>query len=248
MNESPDVLIIGAGVAGLAAAATLTRAGKRVVLLEARSRIGGRVWTAGTTGDGAAVELGAEFVHGREHEMAHLLEQHRLRIREMQGSAWCSEQGRISHCDLFEDVERVFRKMDPSAPDVSFLNFLNSCGCGSERVRQHAFNFVEGFHASDAARVSVHSLIESMQAEHETEGDRGFRLVGGYEQLIYALQRDVAPARSVFHLGTIVEEVNWKRGEVEIRAHAGAASRTFTAERALITLPLGALQARVSDL
>lgn len=240
-------MIIGAGVAGLAAARELTRNGVRVTILEARSRIGGRVWTAGITADGAAVELGAEFIHGREPGMARFLEQHRVRTREMQGSIWCSEQGRISHCDLFEDVERVFRQMDPDKPDEAFLAFLNSCDCGNERVRQHAVNFVEGFHASDASRISVHSLIDSMRAERETEGDRGFRLVGGYEQLVYALQRDISPALSEFHLGSTVEEVNWQRGSVEIRAREAHAIHTYTAPRALITLPLGVLQARAND-
>lgn len=247
MKEPPQVLIVGAGVAGLAAARELTRSGKRVSILEARNRIGGRVWTAGITADGAAVELGAEFIHGRESHIWQFLEQYQLRAREMQGSIWCSEQGRISHCDLFEDVERVFRQMDPGKPDQSFLAFLNSFECGNERVRQHAVNFVEGFHASDASRISVHSLIESMRAERETEGDRGFRLNGGYEQLIYALQRDISPALSEFHLGAVVEEVNWRRGSVEIRVREGHTVKTYSAPRAVITLPLGVLQARANE-
>jgi monoamine oxidase len=247
MNETADILIIGAGVAGLAAARELTAAGKAVLVLEARNRIGGRVWTAGTAPGGAAVELGAEFIHGREPQMTRFLEQHNLHAREMQGSIWCSERGRIAHCDLFEDVERVFRQMDRNAPDQSFLSFLSSCDCRSDRIRQHALNYVEGFHASDASRISVHSLIDSMRAERETDGDRGFRLVGGYEQLVYALQRDISPSRSEFHLRTVVEEVSWRHGGVELRARTGSATHTYRAPRAVITLPLGVLQARAHE-
>src|SRR5437764_563714 len=58
-----DVLVIGAGAAGLAAARALTDAGRRVVVLEARDRIGGRVWTDHTFGS-IPVERGAEFIHG----------------------------------------------------------------------------------------------------------------------------------------------------------------------------------------
>jgi monoamine oxidase len=66
MSAQPDVLIIGAGVAGLAAARDLTAAGGRVLVLEARGRLGGRIMTHQTP-DGP-VELGAEFVHGAVDE------------------------------------------------------------------------------------------------------------------------------------------------------------------------------------
>ena len=59
-----DVIVIGAGVAGLSAARDLTDAGKNVTVIEARDRIGGRMWTqTGTLS--APVELGAQFIHGR---------------------------------------------------------------------------------------------------------------------------------------------------------------------------------------
>lgn len=247
MRNSPDVLILGAGVAGLAAARELTRAGMSVAVIEARERIGGRVWTAGTTADGAAVELGAEFIHGRETGMWQAIREKQLRTREMQGEQWCSEQNRILKCDQFEDVERVFREMDSGVPDQSFLDFLNSCCPHHDHVRQHAINFVQGFHAADVTRISVHSLIQAMRAERETEGDRGFRLLGGYEQLAYALQRDIAVTRSEFHLNTMVEQVSWGSGHVEIQARTQSGSVKFTAPRAIITLPLGVLQARASD-
>ncbi|MFE4369692.1 flavin monoamine oxidase family protein [Streptomyces sp. NPDC056835] len=59
-----DVVVIGAGAAGLSAARELTDAGQNVVVVEARDRIGGRLWTR----HGALsipVELGAQFIHGR---------------------------------------------------------------------------------------------------------------------------------------------------------------------------------------
>ena len=68
MEGSAHVAIIGAGVAGLAAAAKLSEAGVRVLVLEARNRIGGRVLTVHPAGLQTAVELGAEFVHGRAPE------------------------------------------------------------------------------------------------------------------------------------------------------------------------------------
>ena len=57
-----DVVVVGAGVSGLAAAKQLSRAGYNVVVLEARSRIGGRVWTD-TVKFGSPVEMGAQWIH-----------------------------------------------------------------------------------------------------------------------------------------------------------------------------------------
>src|SRR5438445_8593515 len=67
-QSQADAIVVGAGVAGLAAAETLARGGLQVILLEARDRVGGRLWTS-STGDGHPVELGAEFIHGRPPAM-----------------------------------------------------------------------------------------------------------------------------------------------------------------------------------
>ncbi|KAA9110666.1 flavin monoamine oxidase family protein [Microbacterium rhizomatis] len=61
MNEF-DTIVIGAGIAGVTAAKLLTRAGRRVVVLEARDRIGGRMHTDRT--DGLVTDLGASWIHG----------------------------------------------------------------------------------------------------------------------------------------------------------------------------------------
>ena len=77
-TEAADVLVVGAGAAGLAAADALSRAGRSVVILEARDRIGGRCWTRHLPGLGIPVELGAEFIHGEAEATYALL--HRARI------------------------------------------------------------------------------------------------------------------------------------------------------------------------
>src|SRR5437867_11564400 len=69
---SYDVIVVGAGASGLAAAAELARAGRSVLILEARERVGGRCWTRRMAGLEIPVELGAEFIHG-EAEATHAL-------------------------------------------------------------------------------------------------------------------------------------------------------------------------------
>jgi len=63
-NDEKSVLIIGGGIAGLAAASKLGEAGFSVVVLEARNRIGGRILTQHDSSSDAAIEFGAEFIHG----------------------------------------------------------------------------------------------------------------------------------------------------------------------------------------
>ncbi len=94
-----DVMIIGAGVAGLAAAGELHRAGMRILVLEARNRIGGRILTRHDPLSPAPIELGAEFVHGKQAELLHLISRARLRLRKVSGPHRCMRKGRLDECD-----------------------------------------------------------------------------------------------------------------------------------------------------
>jgi monoamine oxidase len=76
-----DVVVVGAGVAGLVAARQLGRRGLRVALIEARDRIGGRILTERLAGWPQPVELGAEFVHGGNPVLEGLLREARVKKR-----------------------------------------------------------------------------------------------------------------------------------------------------------------------
>ncbi len=70
-----DVIVIGAGIAGLAAARTVAEAGLRVMLIEARDRVGGRIYTVPAAGGELPIELGAEFIHGLPPELIRLADE-----------------------------------------------------------------------------------------------------------------------------------------------------------------------------
>src|SRR5580704_2503104 len=127
MSKQFTVLVVGAGVAGLAAAARLVETGVSVVILEARDRIGGRVFTRFDQASGAPIELGAEFIHGLAPEILEPLQQAHISITEVEGDSWCVTDGKLSRCSFFPQVEKVLDKMDLKEPDQSFLEFLEGC-------------------------------------------------------------------------------------------------------------------------
>ncbi|MEO8575410.1 MAG: FAD-dependent oxidoreductase [Gemmatimonadales bacterium] len=73
-----DTIIVGGGAAGLMAARTLGRAGRKVLVLEAGERLGGRIRTVYGTNAGIPIELGAEFIHGDAPQTTKRFEEARL--------------------------------------------------------------------------------------------------------------------------------------------------------------------------
>jgi monoamine oxidase len=232
------VLVIGGGVAGLAAARQLTSAGLHVTLLEARNRLGGRIWTHQT--QDYPVELGAEFVHGRPEEILVLAAEAALPLAPVEGGfrrkidgAW-ADAGR-----LMGKVEELFEKMPADGPDQSFLHFVDRSGVHND-VREQALRYVEGFHAADPSLISVHSLIRDTHAEGAISGDgRQFRFAGGYEGLVGAIQDRIDPKRCDVLLSSAITEIRWCAGDVV----AMTRNAEFRAPRAVITVPLGVLKA-----
>jgi len=252
MAKSPDVIVIGAGAAGLAAAADLGRARLAVTILEARDRIGGRMFTQRDPVCQAPVELGAEFIHGLPPEIWEPLQAGKVRVTEVSGEPVCSQQGRLSNCDFFSQVEDILEQMDANSPDESFLSFLNRC-CNTKNdpkkreARERALAYVTGFNAADPDRVGVHWLVEGMRAEEQIEGHRAFRSINGYADLLNIFCEELAQAGVLTQTETVVDTVQWTQGRAQVAACRASESCKFETARVLITIPLGVLQVASKD-
>lgn len=252
MNRSRSVVIVGAGVAGLAAASKLAADGITVTVLEARDRIGGRVFTLRDSALDVPIELGAEFVHGRPPEIWNLLDRADTQITEVSGQGWCVTDRQLRRCNFFSRVESILEKMDDSRPDESFLSFLEREFPNPlkepklEDAKRRATGYVMGFNAADPSMVGVHWLVQGLRAEERIEGSRAFRAQNGYEDLVKMFRRHLASLNVTLHTETVVERIDWNAGEVIITGHKSNGSFTLDAPKVLITLPLGVLKAPAS--
>ncbi len=235
-----DLIIIGAGVAGLAAASELGSSGLRIVILEGRDRIGGRIFTQRDPVLNEPIELGAEFVHGRPPEIWDLLGPAGVRPEEVTGNNWCFNRGQLCTCDFFSAVDELLGKLSDEGPDESFTEFLTRCGSGCDKeTKQWVLAYIRGFHAADPDLISTHWIVKGMRTEEKIDGERGFHIPRGYEFLVELLRKQLNPS-TCLELGRTVERITWSSGQVHVQV-AGLNS-PMKAARVLTTVPLGVLQ------
>ncbi|HTD79559.1 MAG TPA: NAD(P)/FAD-dependent oxidoreductase [Chloroflexota bacterium] len=252
--ETTDVLVLGAGVSGLAAAERLAQSGCTVRVLDARDRVGGRIRTLRGGAWPVPIELGAEFVQGRVPALFALAQQAGLPIVELDGARWHSRRGkRISFDEVAPRIETILSRLPelPADQDESFDQFLASrCADDSlAEARDLARWWIEGYDAADPRRFSVRALVRERTAERKIEGDRAFRLVTGYDAIPQMLQAGIPPDRGRVDLETIATEIHWTPGAVavEARGSPGAARGPFSARRLVVALPVGVLRAPPSE-
>jgi len=236
INNSQRI-VIGAGIAGLAAARALAERGVRVTVLEARERVGGRVLTR--QADGATVELGAEFVHGRAPELWALIDEAGVEAVERDGTVLRAEpegglaEDSLQDAAMFQTLEEL---RDYAGPDQPFAEYLAEKSMQPED-RAALLGYVEGFNAADAKRISVQGLAAQQEAEDAIEGDRTWHVRGGYAQLAEYLAAKVKELGGEILLGEVVSSIAWEPGRVRITT----GNAEYVGQQCVVTLPLGVL-------
>ena len=246
MTITTEVVIIGAGVAGLAAARMLIDAGVRVQLLEARERIGGRILTHREPDLPLPIELGAEFIHGSAPEVAEIVRAGRLTAIEVTGERWQVQGKRLTKQDDFwQRLDRVMRKLPGKVRrDRSFQEFLDTRPGGRSLARERtmAREFVQGFHAADVSRISARALADGGSPGDDADEQRMGRILDGYDRVPEWLARGIGDS---IRPSTIVRRIEWERGAVRIEARESSSGRSVSVEAgaAIVTVPLALLGA-----
>jgi monoamine oxidase len=240
-----DVIVVGAGAAGLTAAVELGRAGLSVLVVEGRERIGGRILTLRSSANEFPIELGAEFIHGLVPQVWNPLQENQVEITEVAGDVWCWD-GQLVPCDFTGDVDRVLDQMDGGVPDQSFAEFLRSC-CKSmpvvdERTKKRALSYVVGFNAADPEKVGVHWLAKGMREEHAVMGDRAFRSRNGYEDLLKILRSSLAASHVTVMTNIAVTRIHWKPETVTVSVEGVEGETEYLTKKAVVTVPLSILR------
>ena len=238
------VIVIGAGIAGLAAAESLARAGRRVTLLEARHRVGGRMHTILGHGGTVPIEIGAEFIHGERVCTWQDIQAANLPTQRVPDRRWCFAHGKLAEEPAFyNELQSVLGRLGTDGPDQDLESFLEHTPGLSASGKVLARDYVEGFHAAPADRMSIRGLARA-EAASEQDGEDQFRLADGYSTLVQKFSQHLWSLGVELWLETVVRGIRWAAGDVEVLAQTSHGAHAFRASQAVVTLPLGVLQAR----
>jgi monoamine oxidase len=242
-----DVVVIGAGAAGLAAARSLAGRSLRVIVLEARDRDGGRVWSEPSAETFVPAELGAEFIHGPAKETRALLRDAGLETVDTGGESWTrGEDGdlRRTDDDEFRSAASLFEGARALARDESVDRFLRRFADNSamKTTVEAARTFVEGFDAADPAIASAIAIADEWRSGVDIASARP---LGGYAPMFEYLRKSCAAAGVQTYLSTAARKILWSHGDVSVSAeNASGESQAIRARAAIVAVPIGVLRHR----
>lgn len=242
-KRSGQVVVVGAGAAGLACGKALREAGLRFQILEARSRIGGRIFTHHSRGLAVPVELGAEFTHGEAPEVFEIASREKLRVVDIGGRRFQPMSGKLHPVDDFwERLDRVMRRLhEDREPDRTFAEALAGNTSLDARDRALAMQYVEGFHAANPGIISERALAEGGSPRGDVRERRIGRVLDGYEAIVKSLSAGI---ESRIRLRAVVKGIEWEQGAVRVRLTSGEVVR---GSAVVITVPVGVLAAPAGE-
>ncbi|KYJ97876.1 flavin monoamine oxidase family protein [Microbacterium sp. CH1] len=253
--EHVDTIVVGAGVAGLTAARLLRDAGRTVVVLEARDRIGGRVHTDRSDG---ALDLGASWIHGIDGSpVAAAAEAFGMRTVEFtvggfqvdsrpiayhgpDGRPLSAEEARAFAADVHAVDAALPDVISASAPDASYRDVTEEALARqgwdddrTQRVREYLEHRAEEQYGAWIEDLAAHGLDDDAIDGDEVVFPDGYGVLA--ERLAEGLD---------IRLAHVVTRIDWSEDGVWARTSAG----DFSGETVVVTVPVGVLQAGTMEI
>ena len=253
-NGPPTVAVVGAGAAGLASARRLADAGFRVVVLEARDRIGGRTWSY-DFGGGTTIDLGASWIHGTQPEFEQLVTELELETvntnftnmlvhdtsggtRQIDGDTVADLQARFGVNILGAALNEAKLPIQSLIDRMWQNNLL--VGYSREFIQYITTTFFETDFAASAETIPAQAFIELLPPPGQPTypgdelGAKNTAFPHGYNQITDHLARGLD-----IRLNTIVKRIDYSGESVQIFTN----HRRYEADTVIVTVPIGVLKA-----
>ena len=243
-TKPKHVIVLGAGFAGLAAASQLAKKGIKVTVLEARNRVGGRVFSYKVPGEELVIELGAEWVGDSHDRIKELCQEHKLELLNNQFETHLVYKGKYSakgqwkYSDEWDKKwNSILKKYEGMSvaekkqlDSYDWWRYLVNQGCDGRdldiRELLDSTDFGESIrHASAYA-----ALAEYTESSEKNEMD--YKIKGGNGKLAEKLAEGIGKQNIL--LNHFVTKVDQRGGVVKVECKNGA---SFTADKVICTLP-----------
>jgi monoamine oxidase len=264
-TKDKTVTIIGAGLAGLSAAYDLQRAGWRVTVLEARERVGGRVFSVRSFSNGSVAEAGGEFIEDSHARMLALAKQFDLKLGRVgswqsQAGDWASFEGKsgaMSDSDLWgTDLNSEILKIWAALSELGrFVTDPKQPQEAPEAERLDRQSSAEWLDTLDAHPLAKQDFIQHIRAEYTTEPERYSLLDLARNAAMYystlergmnwrviggndLIPRALADALSDVRLNSVVASIHALNDGVIVAHKTGNSYRTIFSSFAILAVPL----------
>ncbi|MFN8412987.1 MAG: FAD-dependent oxidoreductase [Anaerolineales bacterium] len=243
-SREADVLVLGAGISGLAAARALVEKGLNVIVLEARDRTGGRMWTDSSLR--LPLDLGASWIHGvKGNPITALAKEFGIQTvasdyengivydfdgREVPDSEYQAVENLFE--SIYSEVEQMQESTDVDMPlQDAFNQVLATRNLSTEELRRLDF-VIQGQFALELGADPDHLSLWEWDQDEEFDGE-DVVFPAGYNQITDGLANGLD-----IRLGVNVNSISYASDGVDVETSSGR----FSADKAVVTFPLGVLK------